>query len=299
VRDKLAPLAVAIGVLAAAGGARADDDVHAQFHSTMDSVFGAGGWRITGGYRTQARENELRAQGALTVAPGRISRHSHGTRARPGAYDVVVDGVSPFSAAAKLRKANAPFRTIFPEGRHGSQGAHLHIDPYAGGRSVASHEPPGIPWRVANPTPAQLALAALYERAKQGDAAAQLEFGVLHAQGAKGASQNLVAAYVWTALAAANPASSLEMRTQAEHGLTTLATRMTADEMFDAKLFLPAPGADDAGQAVGFVVARPREAQGVRVAQVEGKLMPVSTAQPACAALAKASCGVGAQTPVR
>ena len=296
---KVAPLAVAMGLLAAAGVARADSDVHGQFRSTMDSTFGTGNWRVTGGYRTQARENQLRAQGALTVAPGRISQHSLGSWRRPGAYDVVVDGVDPFSAAAKLREAGAPFRTIFAEGAHGSQGPHLHISPYSGAGLAVSRGPPGLPWRVANPTPAQLALAALGERARQGDAAAQFEFGQLHARGVNGAPLSLVAAYVWTAIAAANPATPPDMRADAEQGLTMLATRMTADELFDARQFAPVSGAAGGGNVSGLVVARPQGSESMRVARVAGDAVVIRVAQPACTAMAQVPCGGRAQSPVR
>ncbi|MDB5465066.1 MAG: hypothetical protein JWP23_3455, partial [Phenylobacterium sp.] len=54
---------------ASAADARADNprienNGRAHFSLVMDSVFGAGRWRETGGYRTPERENELRAQGA-------------------------------------------------------------------------------------------------------------------------------------------------------------------------------------------------------------------------------------------
>ncbi|MGH3430859.1 MAG: tetratricopeptide repeat protein, partial [Mycobacteriales bacterium] len=100
-----------------------------QFHAMMDAVFGAGAWRETGGYRSPARENQLRAEGALTVPEGRLSRHSMGTPDAPGAYDIVVAGMSPEQAAARLHLAWAHFSRLFPEGLHGTQGAHLHIEP--------------------------------------------------------------------------------------------------------------------------------------------------------------------------
>src|SRR5258708_21003086 len=73
--------AVAVAVAAPAAGARADEVKPANLGAVMDSVFGAGKWRETGGYRTPARENELPAQGALTVPVGLLSHHSSG---RPG-----------------------------------------------------------------------------------------------------------------------------------------------------------------------------------------------------------------------
>lgn len=98
------------------------------FHSTMDQVFGPGQWRQTSGYRTQAQEDALRRQGAGTVAPGHISRHSIGGREAPGAYDAVVDSMPLSAAAARLKRAGAGFSRVLAEGAHGPQGAHLHIE---------------------------------------------------------------------------------------------------------------------------------------------------------------------------
>jgi hypothetical protein len=98
------------------------------FHATMDRVFGAGQWRQTSGYRTQAQEDALRRQGAGTVAPGHTSLHSVGGPGSPGAYDAVVDNLTLESAAAKLRGAGGGFSRVVAEGAHGSQGAHLHIE---------------------------------------------------------------------------------------------------------------------------------------------------------------------------
>ncbi len=99
------------------------------FHATLDQVFGEGRWRQTSGFRTIAQENALRRQGAGTVAPGRISRHSIGDAEAPGAYDVVAPGLSQASAAAKLRAANSGlFAKVAAEAAHGGQGPHLHIE---------------------------------------------------------------------------------------------------------------------------------------------------------------------------
>jgi hypothetical protein len=98
------------------------------FQATMDQVFGPGRWRQTSGYRTPAQENALRREGAGTVAPGRVSRHSLGDRDSPSAYDAVVERMSAASAAARLRRAGAPFSRVVAEGAHGGQGPHLHIE---------------------------------------------------------------------------------------------------------------------------------------------------------------------------
>ncbi len=100
------------------------------FNQSMNQVFGTGHWRETGGYRTQARENQLRAEGALTVRPGAVSRHSVGTPEAPGAYDIVVSGMSPGEAAVKIRKSGVAYHRLFPEGAHGTQGGHLHVEPF-------------------------------------------------------------------------------------------------------------------------------------------------------------------------
>ena len=99
------------------------------FSGLMDSVFGPGGWRETGGYRTQAQENALRAEGAETVPPGQVSRHTIGTPDAPGAYDVVVAGMTMDEAAAKLRRCGERFNRIYVEAAHGGQGPHLHLEP--------------------------------------------------------------------------------------------------------------------------------------------------------------------------
>jgi hypothetical protein len=98
------------------------------FHATMDRVFGAGRWRLTSAYRSQAQENALRRQGAGTVAPGHTSLHSVGGPEAPGAYDAVVDHMPLGAAAEKLRRAGGGFSRVVAEGAHGPQGAHLHVE---------------------------------------------------------------------------------------------------------------------------------------------------------------------------
>ena len=107
----------------AAGKASGED-----FRSTMDRIFGPGRWRQTSGYRTQAQEDALRRQGAGTVAPGHVSRHSVGGVGSPGAYDAVVDSMPLGSAAARLKQAGGGFSRVLAEGAHGGQGPHLHIE---------------------------------------------------------------------------------------------------------------------------------------------------------------------------
>jgi len=127
---------IALSLLA--GAAPAEEMTDARLSSVLDGVFGRGAWRMTGGYRTPERESQLRAQGAMTVRPGGTSRHSLGRPGAPGAYDVVVDGMSPAAAAERLRRAGAPFARYQPKGAHGTQGPHLHLEPYGYGSSSRS-----------------------------------------------------------------------------------------------------------------------------------------------------------------
>jgi hypothetical protein len=108
--------------------AKAEAPAGEDFQATMDRTFGAGRWRKTSGYRTQAQENALRRQGAGTVAPGHISRHSIGGADAPSAYDAVVDRMTLASAAEKLKRAGGPVARVVAERAHGRQGPHLHIE---------------------------------------------------------------------------------------------------------------------------------------------------------------------------
>ena len=101
---------------------------HGDFRATMDRVFGPGRWRQTSGYRTPAREEALRRQGAGVVARGRTSLHSIGEPEAPGAYDAVVDRVAPARAAARLRQAGVGFSRVVAEAAHGREGPHLHVE---------------------------------------------------------------------------------------------------------------------------------------------------------------------------
>lgn len=104
------------------------------FSAVMDKVFGHDRWRETSGYRSQRQENALRAEGALTVPAGTLSRHSMGTREAPGAYDVVVTNMSTGAAAMRLLRSGVRFRRVFAEGAHGPEGPHLHVEPAPGAR---------------------------------------------------------------------------------------------------------------------------------------------------------------------
>lgn len=245
-------LSAAAAMALLASGALAQEGTDARLGSIMDSVFGAGNWRVTGGYRTPERENELRAQGALTVPPGVLSRHSMGRPGAPGAYDIVVPGLSPSAAAARLQRAGAPFRRYLPKGTHGTQGPHLHIEPHAIGLGQAGSSParPQSVYFVNDPTPAERALAALHAEAVSDQAAAQLALGEAYAQG-RAAPRDLVAAYVWTALAATNGAAEPVTRDEATQALSALAARMTAEEVARAHRFARPGGDGDASAGCG------------------------------------------------
>jgi hypothetical protein len=242
---RAAALAGGIALLAlTTSDALADDMGRARVHAVMNSVFGAGTWRETGGFRTPERENELRAQGALTVPPGVLSRHSMGRPEAPGAYDIVVDGVSPWAAAARLRAAGVPFDTLFPEGAHGTQGAHLHIEPVSLGRG--GRRSGAVMWTVSDPTPAERAIAGLHEQSERGDGDAQLRLGRTYAQG-RTVSKDLIAAYVWTAMAASNGAADPATRSEATQDLAALTRKMKADELDQARRFVQPPAQAAAG----------------------------------------------------
>jgi hypothetical protein len=242
-------LSAAAAMVLLAGQAFAQESPNARLGSIMDSVFGAGNWRLTGGYRTPERENVLRAQGALTVPPGALSRHSVGRPGAPGAYDVVVPGLSPGAAAARLQRAGAPFRKYFPEGAHGTQGAHLHIEPHSTSLGPAGDSPPRMQsvYFVTDPTPAERAVAALHAEAVKDQATAQLRLGEAYAQG-RGGPRNLVAAYVWTARAATNLAAGPATKDEAARTLIALTGRMKAGEVASARRFAR-PGTDGDPQA--------------------------------------------------
>ena len=122
----------------------------------LNQIFGKDRWRLTGGYRSPAREDQLRAQGADTVAPGRTSDHSLGGEDDPGALDITVAGMSPAEAQAVLQRSGAPFGRYLPEGAQGGQGAHLHIDT---GKGMT----PAVPGLTAAQSPvlAQMGLLSL------------------------------------------------------------------------------------------------------------------------------------------
>jgi TPR repeat protein len=192
---------------------------HARFTALMDSVFGPAGWRETGGFRTAKRENELRALGALTVAQGAKSAHSIGKPEAPGAYDLVVNGLSPEQAARKLRASKAPLKVIFPEAAHGDEGPHLHVEPI----SINFETVPGGHPAAADPARVERAANWLRSAAAEGNAGAQLWMGRFFARpGAPTAERGL--AGLWFARAAGNPEADAATRKQASEALAKLNT---------------------------------------------------------------------------
>jgi len=237
--------AVGLALILSMGSARAsaEEFTQARLTNVMNSVFGAGKWRLTGGYRTPEREDELRSQGAMTVRPGGMSAHSLGRPGASGAYDVVVNGMDPWEAAARLRAAGAPFSRYMPKGVHGSQGPHLHLEPNARGLARPGGSGPlGSPWLVAERTPAQQAMADLQSEATAGDPDAQLQLSRAYAVGLA-ARPDQVAAYIWAARAAENVAGEPDLRANAVETKLDLVRRMRPEDIAYARRF-----ADPAGQ---------------------------------------------------
>ena len=237
----------------AAGPASAQALTEGRFASVMDGVFGRGAWRMTGGYRTPEREDELRAQGAMTVRPGGTSRHSLGRPGAPGAFDLVVDGMSPYEAADRLRIAGAPFARYQPKGSHGTQGPHLHLEPYGFGPVQAS-EPRFQTVSLSKPKakaktedgragavtifmPAASAgslaaardeLSRLRTGAAQGEVQAQIELGQAYALGYL-VPRDFAEAQTWLAKAVGNPDADAETRIAARAVLTQVTTLLETD----------------------------------------------------------------------
>jgi TPR repeat protein len=175
-----------------------------QFFALMNSVFGAGKWRETGGYRSPARENQLRAEGAETVPAGALSRHSLGDAEAPGAFDIVVVGMSPEQAADRLRESGIGFRRLFPETSHGTQGPHLHVEPNVirasgeasrqgvdpskdslrtDGRPASADPAPQAPWAQSPAQNEAAALSWFLRAASQANAGAQFNLGLMYQRG--------------------------------------------------------------------------------------------------------------------
>jgi hypothetical protein len=229
------------------GPTLAEEMTHTRLASIMDGVFGRGAWRMTGGYRTPQREDELRAQGAKTVRPGGTSRHSLGRPGAPGAYDVVVDGMSPGEAANRLRQAGAPFARYQPKGTHGSQGPHLHLEPYGFGptpgpqfQMAANRQPKVEEGRRRSVTlvlPATSAkalaayrqeLARLQNDAEQASPEAQLELGRAYALGYI-VARDFATAQSWLDAAAANPDADDDTQAAAKAALAEVTALLEAE----------------------------------------------------------------------
>ena len=220
---------------------------HARFIALMDSVFGPKRWRETGGFRTAKRENELRALGALTVRQGATSAHSIGKPEAPGAYDLVVEGLSPEQAAKKLRVSQAPLKVIFPEAAHGDEGPHLHVEPYS--ISFNAGLPRSVPAAI-DPSKVEEAASWLRNAAAQGHPGAQLWMGRLYVKPGARATE-LAVANLWFTRAAGNPQADAATRKEATDALTKLkhpskATQLALGRLRrvgDGRLQRPATGA--------------------------------------------------------
>ena len=232
-----------------AGPAPAQEMTEGRFASLMDTVFGHGVWRLTGGYRTPEREDELRAQGAMTVRPGGLSHHSLGRPGAPGAFDLVVDTMSPADAAERLRNAGAPFARYQPKGAHGTQGPHLHLEPYGFGPAPTSEpliqlassgpaKPPAAEGRgravvinmpaTRDDATASGELSHLRAAASRGNAEAQLELGRIYVLGYL-APRDFAEARAWLVKAVANPAADPDTRASAAAGITVVTDLLEAE----------------------------------------------------------------------
>ena len=191
---------------------------HARFSALMDSVFGPQRWRETGGFRTAKRENELRTLGALTVRQGAMSAHSLGKPEAPGAYDLVVDGLSPEQAAKKLRLSKAPLKVIFPEAAHGAEGPHLHVEPVSISFDAGQT---GKPAAIIDPSKMEEAASWLRRAAAQGHPGAQLWMGRLYAKPGAPAGE-LAMASLWFTRVQTNPQADAATRKEATDALAQL-----------------------------------------------------------------------------
>jgi TPR repeat protein len=191
---------------------------HARFSALMDTVFGPQKWRETGGFRTAKRENELRARGALTVPQGATSAHSLGKPEAPGAYDLVVEGLSPEQAAKKLRISKAPLKVIFAEAAHGMEGPHLHVEPISISFAVDLRR--GNPAAI-DPSKVEETTNWLRSAAAQGHPGAQLWMGRLYERPGAPAAE-LAMANLWFTRVVSNPQADAPTRKEAADALTKL-----------------------------------------------------------------------------
>jgi TPR repeat protein len=151
--------------------------------------------------------------------------------------------MSPWDAASQLRAAGAPFARYQPKGTHGTQGPHLHLEPYGFGpvggpvfqtASVAKSKPvddgPSLAVTIMMPaasakslSSARAELARLRIDAAEGYPEAQLELGRAYAFGYT-APRDFAAALSWLEAAARN--EDADDATQAD--ATALAAQVAA-----------------------------------------------------------------------
>lgn len=214
----------------------------AEVAGLLDKTFGKGKWTLTSGFRPESREDVLRRQGAGTVPKSAISSHSLGTEDRPGAWDVVVPGMSASQVAQKLqsvRTASGDRLTAdFPEGQHGAEGAHVHFG--FGEESIAPlAKDAGADFdfsKYAKDTPLQKAQSGGYFQRHP----TQAQFGSGVVEGAIGAPQAI------RDIAMPSPLSALGGISQGADAIATLIkdafTGASDMPKFGAGMPTPAPG---------------------------------------------------------
>jgi hypothetical protein len=175
-----------------------------------------------------------------------------GGQDNPGAYDIVVPGLSPATAAERLRAVDAPFSRYLAEGPHGTQGAHLHVE-MASSSQTGAGDGVHSSILVTRLTEAQMAVNRLSQDALQGAPQSQLALAQAYLEG-NGVRADPVAAYIWFGMAASNAAAGLELRQSASEAQTAVAARLTPAQVAGARRFVGEP--QSAGRC-GAAVAQP------------------------------------------
>jgi hypothetical protein len=138
-----------------------------------------------------------------------------------------------------VRASGVTFHRLQPEGAHGTQGAHLHVEPLGAGAASLEVRPAAPTWTVAAPTPAQEAVTRLRQAAMAGEVGAQLELADVYDRG-RAAPKDLVAAYVWAATASENARANPAERGTAVQHLVALTAKMTVADIRRAHQFTQA-----------------------------------------------------------
>lgn len=133
----------------------------ADFSAAADKAFGRGKYRITSGYRPPWKN-------AGTKGSAVSSHHQDGSPEEPGAFDLVVPGMSSSQAAAHMEKAGWQ-ATYLPEGDH------LHVTEHRG----MGEAPTVPPWEEAKAAAAVAPTATMPgERAGPVPSGSQLKDGM-------------------------------------------------------------------------------------------------------------------------